>query len=68
MEIGDWRTPRARDNRYLRHRVGNAHPEILDRNPPELTTLAGLDNLFAKNRPTGSDFKCLAWAHSIFRS
>ena len=43
-------------------------PTILDRNPPELTTLAGLDDIFEKNRYSGPDFKRLVWANSIFRS
>ena len=43
-------------------------PAILDRNPPELTTLAGLDDLFEKNRYTGPDFRRLAHASAIFRS
>ena len=43
-------------------------PAILDRNPPELTTLAGLDDVFEKNRYSGPDFRRLEWASSIFRS
>ena len=43
-------------------------PAILDRNPPELTTLAGLDDVFEKNRHDGPDFQKLSWANRIYRS
>ena len=42
--------------------------EILDRNPPELATLAGLDDLFEKNTYAGPDFRRLRHASALFRS
>jgi hypothetical protein len=41
---------------------------ILDRNPPELMTLAGLDDVFEKNSYSGADFRKLAHAQQLFRS
>ena len=42
--------------------------EILDRNPPELTTLAGLDDLFEKNTYAGPDYRRLVHSYALFRS
>ncbi len=42
--------------------------EILDRNPPELAMLAGLDDLFEKNTYAGPDFRRLKHSTAIFRS
>jgi hypothetical protein len=41
---------------------------ILDRNPPDLTALAGLDDIFEKNRNSGPEFWRLGWSNQIFRS
>ena len=46
----------------------NIDPAILDRNPPELTTLVGLDDVFDKNTYAGPDFRKLAWSSTLFRS
>jgi ectoine hydroxylase-related dioxygenase (phytanoyl-CoA dioxygenase family) len=43
-------------------------PEILARNPPELTTLCGLDDLFEKNTYAGPDFQRLRRAEALFRT
>jgi hypothetical protein len=43
-------------------------PAILDRNPPELTTLCGLDDVFEKNTNAGPDFMRLVWSSAHFRS
>ena len=64
---------RARDgertslhNTYLRNWVRTwdnyleIDPAILERNPPALTTLAGIDDLFGKNTYEGIDFRRLA--------
>jgi ectoine hydroxylase-related dioxygenase (phytanoyl-CoA dioxygenase family) len=43
-------------------------PAILERNPPDVTTLAGLDDVFEKNTHAGPDFRRLAHATRIFRT
>lgn len=42
-------------------------PAILDRNPPELTTLCGHDDYFQKNTWAGPDFKRLNQTANLFR-
>ncbi|MCP4006285.1 MAG: hypothetical protein GY725_19050 [bacterium] len=43
-------------------------PAILDRNPPELATLAGFDDVFEKNTYAGPDFRRLRHASKLFRT
>jgi hypothetical protein len=55
-------TLRTYDN-YL-----NVADDILDRNPPELATLCGLDDLFEKNTYSGPNFAKLRRSQTLFRS